>query len=220
MPVNGFNSAVNFGVSGLPSGVTGSFSPASVTGSGSTTLMINTTSAATLGAATVSVMGTSGSVSHGNSGSLMINGSGPTAVSVSPSSGSGTSQVFAFQFADPKGYANLSLMWFGFSGSTFAEHGCKVQYTPRTKTLYLEDDTGATLLGPLTPGVAGTVSNSQCTLNSGASSVSGSGNNLTVNVALTFQSKFAGLQQAYMYAIDFLGQHTAGWQDRGTWIVP
>jgi hypothetical protein len=111
-------------------------------------------------------------------------------------------------------------MWFGFSGSTFAEHGCKVQYTPRTKTLYLEDDTGATLLGPLTPGVAGTVSNSQCTLNSGASSVSGSGNNLTVNVALTFQSKFAGLQQAYMYAIDFLGQQTAGWQDRGTWIVP
>jgi hypothetical protein len=39
-------------------------------------------------------------------------------------------------------------------------------------------------------------------------------------VALTFQSKFAGLQQAYMYAIDFLGQQTAGWQDRGTWIVP
>ncbi len=220
MPVNGFNSAVNFGVSGLPSGVTGSFSPASVTGSGSTTLMINTTSGATPGGATVNVMGTSGSLSHAGSGSLMINGSGPTAVSVSPSSGTGASQVFAFQFADPKGYANLSLMWFGFSSSTFAQHGCKVQYAPRAKTLYLEDDSGAYSLGPLTPGVAGTVSNSQCTLNAGASSVSGSGNNLTVNVALSFQTSFAGVQQAYMYAIDLLGLQTAAWQDRGTWIVP
>ena len=90
----------------------------------------------------------------------------------------------------------------------------------RAKTLYLEDDSGAYSLGPLTPGVAGTFSNSQCTLNAGASSVSGSGNNLTVNVALSFQTSFAGVQQAYMYAIDLLGLQTAAWQDRGTWIVP
>jgi hypothetical protein len=76
------------------------------------------------------------------------------------------------------------------------------------------------LLGPLTPGVAGTVSNSQCTLNAATSSVSGSGNVLTLKVGLTFATAFAGVQQAYMYAIDLSGLETAGWQDRGTWTVP
>jgi hypothetical protein len=218
--LNGFTGTVTFGVSGLPSGVTGSFSPSSVTKSGSTTLTINTTSGATLGGSTVSVTGTSGSLRHGDSATLTVNASGPTAVSVSPSSGSGTSQVFSFQFSDPKGYTSLSLMWFGFGNSPYAVNGCKVQYAPRAKALYLENDAGAAVLGPVTPGVAGTLSNSQCTLNAGASSVSGSGNTLTVKLALTFKSAFAGLQNAYMYAIDLSGSTTPGWQDKGTWIVP
>ena len=219
-PVNGFTGVVNFGVSGLPSGVTGSFSPTSVTKSGATTLTIKTTTSATVGGTTVAVTGTSGSLSHSDSGSLTVNATVPSAVSVTPSSGSGLSQVFSFQFADPQGYNNLSLLWFGFSSSTFATNGCKVQYAPRAKTLYLEDDTGTALLGPLTPGVSGTVSNSQCTLNAGTSSSSGSGDALTVKLALTFKSAFAGVQTAYMYAIDLSGSTTPGWQNRGTWTVP
>jgi hypothetical protein len=104
--------------------------------------------------------------------------------------------------------------------SGFAENGCKVQFTPHANTVYLETDNGATLLGPVTPGVAGTVSNSQCTLDAGASSVSGLGNTITVNLALSFKPGFAGVQNAYMYAIDFSGLKTQGWQERGTWIVP
>jgi hypothetical protein len=218
-PANGFSGAVTFGVGSLPSGVTGSFSSTSVTGSGSTTLTVKTTAAATQGSSTVSVTGTSGSLSHASSGSLTVSASGPTAVSVSPSSGSGASQVFSFEFSDPKGYANLNLVWAGFASSAFASSACKVQYTPRAKALYLESNSGA-LLGPLTPGVAGTVSNSQCTLNGATSSVSGSGDILTVKVGLTFATAFAGVQQAYMYAIDLSGSETAGWQDRGTWTVP
>jgi hypothetical protein len=150
----------------------------------------------------------------------MVNGGAPSAVSVSPSSGSGLSQAFSFQFSDPQGYNDLSLMWFGFSSSVFAANGCKVQYTPHAKTLYLQDDTGTSLLGPVTPGVAGTVSNSQCTVNAGTSSVSASGNTLTVKLAITFKSAFAGLQTAYMYAIDLSGLQTSGWQSRGGWTVP
>src|SRR5207249_1205065 len=41
--LNGFNGTINFGpVSGLPSGATATFSPASITGSGTATLTINT----------------------------------------------------------------------------------------------------------------------------------------------------------------------------------
>ena len=63
-PVYGFNSAVNFALSGLPAGATYSFNPSSVTGAGSTTLTINVPSGAQTGLFTPSVTATSGSVSH------------------------------------------------------------------------------------------------------------------------------------------------------------
>jgi cellulose 1,4-beta-cellobiosidase len=59
--INGFDSAVGLTVSGLPSGVTASFSPASVTGSAGSTLTFTASATATVGAVTVTVTGTSGS---------------------------------------------------------------------------------------------------------------------------------------------------------------
>jgi hypothetical protein len=216
--LNSFNGTVNFGVSSLPAGATGSFSPTSVTGSGSTTLTINTTSGASRGSSTINVTSTSGSLSHGSSGTLVVEGNGPTADSVSPSSGSGASQVFTFQFSDPGGYNELSIVWFVFSPSTFAS-GCKAEYLPRAHELYLTGNTPTTMLGPVTPGIAGTLSNSYCTLDAGKSSVSGSGNTLTLSVALTFQSTLAGMQHAYLYAIDQSGLMTLNWVDVGMWNV-
>src|SRR5262249_20058196 len=62
--VNGFNSAVALSASGLPSGVTASFAPTSVTppagGSGTSTLTLTASAAATTGTATVTITGTSG----------------------------------------------------------------------------------------------------------------------------------------------------------------
>jgi hypothetical protein len=49
----------------------------------------------------------------------------------------------------------------------------------------------------MTIGAAGTLPNSQCTINVGASSVSASGNNLTLNLALTFESAYAGAKNTY-----------------------
>src|SRR3984957_19310092 len=59
-PSNGFNSAVAFTVSGLPSGVTASFSPASTTTA--STLSFVASASATAGTATVIVTGKSGSL--------------------------------------------------------------------------------------------------------------------------------------------------------------
>jgi cellulose 1,4-beta-cellobiosidase len=63
--LNGFASAVSFTASGLPSGVTASFNPATTTTTGtSTVLTLSASSTATLGAATVTITGTGGSVTH------------------------------------------------------------------------------------------------------------------------------------------------------------
>ena len=48
--------------------------------------------------------------------------------------------MFYFQFSDPRGYANLSLVWVDFSTIAYAECGIKVEYAPRAKKLYLEND--------------------------------------------------------------------------------
>src|SRR5205814_1822625 len=71
----------------------------------------------------------------------------------------------------------------------------------------------------MTPGTAGTLQNSQCSLNVGSSSVSGSGNNLTVTVAVTFKSSFAGQKNLYSIATDNNYAVYSSWKQLGVWTV-
>jgi subtilase family serine protease len=75
-PQNGFTGSVSLAASGLPSGVTASFSPASTTST--STLTLTASSTATVGTATVTVTGTSGTLSHSTTLSLTVNASGST----------------------------------------------------------------------------------------------------------------------------------------------
>src|ERR1041385_351037 len=61
--VNGFTGTVSLSVTGLPSRVTASFSPTSVTGSGNSTLSVQVARNASRGARTLTITGTSGSLS-------------------------------------------------------------------------------------------------------------------------------------------------------------
>jgi hypothetical protein len=63
-PLNGFNGTVNFSASGLPAGATATFSPTTVTGSGSVTITICTTSSTPAGNYTITITGTNGSLTH------------------------------------------------------------------------------------------------------------------------------------------------------------
>jgi hypothetical protein len=72
-PLNGFSSSVALSASGLPSGVTAVFSPASTTGS--STLTLSASSTAATGNATVTITGTSGSLTHTTTLSLAVSAS-------------------------------------------------------------------------------------------------------------------------------------------------
>ena len=78
--LNGFSAATSLSASGLPSGVTATFSPNSVTpaagGSANSTLSLVAASTATTGASTVTVTGNSGSLSHTTSVLLSVTASG------------------------------------------------------------------------------------------------------------------------------------------------
>ncbi|HEX7695970.1 MAG TPA: protease pro-enzyme activation domain-containing protein, partial [Candidatus Acidoferrum sp.] len=69
-PQNGFNGNVSFSASGLPSGVTASFSPNPATATSTLTLTASNT--ATAGAATVTITGTSGSLTNSTTIALTV----------------------------------------------------------------------------------------------------------------------------------------------------
>jgi uncharacterized membrane protein len=93
-PTGGFNSAISLSASGLPSGVTASFSPSSIAapGSGSSTLTISASSVAAAGTFSLTVTATGGGVTHTTMVSVTITAVQPPdfTLSLSPSSTSVT----------------------------------------------------------------------------------------------------------------------------------
>jgi hypothetical protein len=72
--LNGFSGTVSLSATGLPSGATATFSPASVTGAGSSTLSIATSTTTPASTYTITVQGTSGTLSHAVFVTLVVTG--------------------------------------------------------------------------------------------------------------------------------------------------
>jgi Beta-propeller repeat len=144
----------------------------------------------------------------------------PAANSVTPSSGSGTSQTFALQYSDTAGAGNLQQVaaYFNATLATPPANACQFYYNVSTNQLNLLNDAG-TAGQAATLGTAATLQNSQCSLNVGAASVAPSGNTLTLNIPITFLVSFAGPKNIYMSASD-VSEASSGWQQRGAWTVP
>lgn len=110
----GFNSAVSLTVSGLPSNVTGAFSPTSVTpnssGIATSTLTLTSTSRASAVTTNFTVTGASSPLSHTGTGTVIVNTSPAYRVSLSPVSqeiNAGISTTYS-----------VSVAWFnGFTGT-------------------------------------------------------------------------------------------------------
>ena len=134
---------------------------------------------------------------------LQENYASVTADSVTPSSGSGLTQTFTLQYSDSAGAASLASVWVGFgtSASYPAPSACTVEYSPSTNALYLEND-AATSATAAVLGSAGTLQNSQCSVNMTGTAVALSGTALVLHLAVTFNSSFSGSKGIYMWAAD------------------
>ncbi|SPF43679.1 hypothetical protein SBA4_3080004 [Candidatus Sulfopaludibacter sp. SbA4] len=147
----------------------------------------------------------------------------PAAASANPAAGSGTSGTFTFTFSDSAGFANLTVLDVLINSALDGRTACYVAFVPSGPTsgsVYLVDnsgDAGGPYSGMTLPG-SQSVSNGQCTVKGTGSSVSSSGNAVTLTLAITFASGFAGNQVFYLSAQDATGN--SGWQVQGTWNVP
>jgi hypothetical protein len=142
----------------------------------------------------------------------------PGNVSVAPVSGSGGTQAFSFVYSDPNGYSDIYYVEVLFQTQPVAQNACYVQYVPASNTISLLSDSGSAYAGSMPLGTAGTVSNSQCIVDAGASSKSSSGNNLTLSVALTFKPLFNGTKNVYMNVFN-KASVSSGIQAKASWTV-
>ncbi len=142
-----------------------------------------------------------------------------TTVSVTPNSGSGTSQTFAFEYSDTAGAASLEQVWAYFNATLAnpAATSCLLYYNVSTNQINLLSDNGAVWM-PATLGSATTLQNSQCSLSVATATAVPSGNNLTLNVSITFKPGFVGAKNVYLHSVDVSGSNS-GWQQMGAWTV-
>ncbi len=131
----------------------------------------------------------------------------PTTVSVNPSHGSGSSQGFTALYSEARGAADLSDVRMLINSTATADSACYVRYVPGTGQLQLLNNGGNAWSSGLTPGGSGSTANSQCTLFASGSSVSTSGDTMTVVFNITFTG-FSGSKTIWLYAVNNENQNT------------
>lgn len=144
----------------------------------------------------------------------------PSAVSVSPVSGSGLVQTFTAVYSDPNGAADISQVNIGFLAST-DRWPCYVAVTRLSgvPTFWLFKDDGSGYYPAIVAGSAQTVSNSKCGLDASASSIGMSGNQVTATFALVFFPEFSGTKMIGITASDLSGAKTPS-GTQGQWTIP
>lgn len=141
--------------------------------------------------------------------------------SLTPSSGSGLQATFAAKFSDTLGGSDVAEAWLWIAAAFTPGDGtsaCLLRYDRGANAFYLIDNAGSGWSGGAAPGAGATLSNNRCGLAAANSSVSSSGTDFTITVALTFASSFAGAKNIWAYASG--GSANSGWQAAGSWTVP
>ena len=120
--------------------------------------------------------------------------------------------VFSAVYKDADGYADLMTV------NIRIGYGITVRYNRQSDILYLRNDDNTADVGSCRPATAGTLTNTKGTLNCGMTTVSVSGNKLTVNWIIKPKSAFARTKNVFMFAKDKAGE-TTGWVDKGDWTI-
>ena len=142
-------------------------------------------------------------------------------VLVSPSSGSGSTQTFVSSFKVPSGAPVMNLL---INNALDGRQACYLAFAPAQSlaagTLYLEDDSGTAFAGSIalsgTPASQSAINNSHCIINPSMSSVTVSGNTVTLSLGITF-TNFAGNKVMFLA---LQSASTPGWHTLGVWNVP
>jgi hypothetical protein len=139
----------------------------------------------------------------------------PVLVSVSPNSGSGSRKTFTFKMSDPDGYEDIGDMQIIIDWGYTSR--CHLFLVGSSTAPILETDAGGWTAVEV--GTSQTATNSNCTVYGSGSSITRSGNDLSLTVDLEFKGQFSGMKHLIMAGSDKVGT-IAGGTEMGTWLVP
>ena len=132
-------------------------------------------------------------------------------VSVSPTNGTGTNQVFTLEAYHPSGFEQITRIYLRVVGTDQLSCNVTAMNIGAGGTVSLDSDLGEPQYVTL-PGDA-TLQNSRCAVSGAESSVAGSGKSVTVRLSLSFTPAFSGSR--------FVTAGTEGSSGGvGTWTVP
>ena len=140
---------------------------------------------------------------------------GPYVAGATPTTGAGSSATFAVTVGHTSGTATLSDVHIRFNTAIVGGAPCHAVYFANN-TIALINDAGTALVGPVALGAP--VTTGRCSIGAGASR-SLSGNNLILNLPMTFNpATFGGSKNVYVDVFDIYGAVTH-WVQTGTWGV-
>ncbi|MBF0522504.1 MAG: hypothetical protein HQL24_05540 [Candidatus Omnitrophica bacterium] len=146
----------------------------------------------------------------------------PQTSDVSPYVGASIpNQTFNFTttYSDADGYSDIKSVYFLISPSSTSLTNCPYLYYDKSANkLYLRNDANTAWLGGYAPGSSNTIENSYAKLSCASTTVSGSGNILTVKWSIILKTAFLGTENTYLNVTDTAGL-TSGWIQKGSWTA-
>jgi len=153
----------------------------------------------------------------------------PRTTSVSPAPGAGAVHQVTATFEKSSAQSGNPFMrgWILVRPELVGSEACYFVYAREYNLFFLVNDSGGGVEPTaVTPGSSITVENSQCRLSGLTSSVSFSGNTMTVIAGLTYMPSFAGRKLVYTSSQIWVSQTdstpiaTQPWAAQGAWTVP
>lgn len=145
----------------------------------------------------------------------------PSVGTITPSSGSSpanTAVNFTTTYSDPNGWRDIQQTRLLINTKVNGTNCFYGYYNQNQNKLYLRNNANTTWLGGFAPGSSNVIQNSYVKLNCAQTTVSGSGNTLTVRWNITFKPAFKGQKNTYLYIKDDSNAYD-GWKKKGTWEV-
>ncbi len=166
-------------------------------------------------------------IEHTYSFSLSLVAPNGPAITLSPTTGSGSNPTFTITATDQGGFAAVDSISLLINSSLDGRNGCWLYFAAdhsgtgyRAGTLALASDDTTSWADQTDVHENDTsvvsVENSQCSVFGGPTTVSNSGNTVTLTITLTFASSFTGLKQVWVRAADVAGP-SSGYQQLGSW---
>jgi len=145
-------------------------------------------------------------------------------VPIGPFSGTGSTQTFTLSAADPNGqsYTNINNVQLIFNWAPYQSDACYLNYDAVNDLLFLADVTGNfSVFSPISlknpGGTLGDLVTSNCQVIGSASTITGSGASLYLNLKLNFKSTFIGQQNTFVAVSDTLANSPP--VQVGTWTA-